>query len=148
MRDANELRSSRWTSNLTSKACGLCLAISAAISCSFSNAPSCAVVGGLILGIGAQVFILPYLDSITGFIVLFVAVSAVAAWFAASSPRLSYFGVQIIVAFYLINLQGFKEQISLGVARDRVVAHIRPALGHARVDRNEESVHFQSAMAG
>jgi multidrug resistance protein MdtO len=29
--------------------------------------------------------------------------------------------VQIIVAFYLINLQEFKEQISLGVARDRVV---------------------------
>jgi multidrug resistance protein MdtO len=80
-----------------------------------------AVVGGLILGIGAQLFILPYLESITGFIVLFVAVSAVGAWFATSSPRLSYFGVQIIVAFYLINLQGFKEQISLGVARDRVV---------------------------
>jgi multidrug resistance protein MdtO len=80
-----------------------------------------AVVGGLLFGIGAQVFILPYLDSITGFTVLFVAVSAVAAWFATSSPRLSYFGVQIIVAFYLINLQEFKEQISLGVARDRVV---------------------------
>jgi multidrug resistance protein MdtO len=29
--------------------------------------------------------------------------------------------VQIIVAFYLINLQEFREQISLGVARDRVV---------------------------
>jgi multidrug resistance protein MdtO len=80
-----------------------------------------AVVGGLIFGIGAQVFILPYLDSITGFTVLFVAVSAVAAWFATSSPRLSYFGVQIIVAFYLINLQEFREQISLGIARDRVI---------------------------
>jgi multidrug resistance protein MdtO len=80
-----------------------------------------AVVGGFVFGIGAQVLILPYLDSITGFTVLFVAVSTVAAWFATSSPRLSYFGVQIIVAFYLINLQEFKEQISLGVARDRVV---------------------------
>jgi uncharacterized membrane protein required for colicin V production len=29
--------------------------------------------------------------------------------------------VQIIVAFYLINLQEFKEQISLGIARDRVI---------------------------
>jgi multidrug resistance protein MdtO len=80
-----------------------------------------AIVGGFLFGIGAQVFILPYLDSITGFTVLFVAVSIVAAWFATSSPRLSYFGVQIIVAFYLINLQEFKEQISLGVARDRVI---------------------------
>jgi multidrug resistance protein MdtO len=80
-----------------------------------------AVVDGFIFGIGAQVCILPHLDSITGFTVLFVAVSAVAPWFATSSPRLSYFGVQIIVAFYLINLQEFREQISLGIARDRVV---------------------------
>jgi multidrug resistance protein MdtO len=29
--------------------------------------------------------------------------------------------VQIIVAFYLINLQEFREQISLGIARDRVI---------------------------
>jgi multidrug resistance protein MdtO len=34
---------------------------------------------------------------------------------------LAYFGVQIIVDFYLINLQEIKEQISLGIARDRVV---------------------------
>jgi multidrug resistance protein MdtO len=70
---------------------------------------------------GAQIVILPYLDSIAQFTALFVAVSAVGAWFATSSPRLAYFGVQISVAFYLINLQEFKEQISLGVARDRVV---------------------------
>jgi multidrug resistance protein MdtO len=78
-------------------------------------------VGGFLLGMGAQIVILPYLDSIAGFTVLFVAVSAVGAWFATSSPRLAYFGVQMIVAFYLINLQEFKEQISLGIARDRVV---------------------------
>jgi multidrug resistance protein MdtO len=80
-----------------------------------------AVVGGVLFGMGAQILILPYLDSIGGFTVLFIAVSIVAAWFATSSPRLAYFGVQIIVAFYLINLQEFKEQTSLGVARDRVV---------------------------
>jgi multidrug resistance protein MdtO len=34
---------------------------------------------------------------------------------------LSYFGVQIVVAFYLINLQEFRIQTSLAVARDRVV---------------------------
>jgi multidrug resistance protein MdtO len=78
-------------------------------------------VGGFLFGMGAQIVILPYLDSIAEFTVLFVAVSAVGAWFATSSPRLAYFGVQIIVAFYLVNLQEFKEQISLGIARDRVV---------------------------
>jgi multidrug resistance protein MdtO len=80
-----------------------------------------AAVGGFLFGIGAQVFILPSLDSIAGFTVLFVVVSVIAAWFATSSPRLSYFGIQIVVAFYLVNLQEFKAQISLGVARDRVV---------------------------
>jgi multidrug resistance protein MdtO len=38
-----------------------------------------------------------------------------------SSPRLSYFGIQMALAFYLINLQEFKIQTSLEVARDRVL---------------------------
>ena len=79
-----------------------------------------AIVGGVVVGMGAQVFILPYLDSITGFTLLFVVVTGIAAWFATSSPRLSYFGVQFAVAFYLIHLQEFTIQTSLAVARDRV----------------------------
>ena len=38
-----------------------------------------------------------------------------------SSPRLSYFGLQVALAFYLMNLSEFKIQTSLAVARDRVV---------------------------
>lgn len=79
-----------------------------------------AFVGGVILGFGAQVFLLPAIDSIVGFLLLFIAVSIFAAWITTSGPRLSYFGVQIAVAFYLINLQEFKFQTSLAVARDRV----------------------------
>jgi multidrug resistance protein MdtO len=80
-----------------------------------------AIVGGFILGIGSQIFILPYLDSAFGFIILFIAVTAFASWFLTSSPRLSYFGVQVALAFYLINLQEFKIQTSLTIGRDRVV---------------------------
>jgi multidrug resistance protein MdtO len=80
-----------------------------------------AVVGGFVLGMGSQIFILSYIDSIGGFVLLFVAVTALAAWFMTSSPRLSYFGIQVAVAFYLINLSEFKMQTSLEVARDRVV---------------------------
>jgi multidrug resistance protein MdtO len=80
-----------------------------------------AIFGGFLIGMGSQVFILPYCDSIAGFLVLFVAVSALSSWFVTSSPRLSYFGIQAAVAFYLINLDGFKMEISLAVARDRVV---------------------------
>lgn len=78
-------------------------------------------VGGFVLGMGSQIFILPYLDSIVGFTLLFVAVTAFSSWFLTSSPRLSYFGLQVALAFYLINLQEFKIQTSIAVARDRVV---------------------------
>lgn len=80
-----------------------------------------AIVGGLIVGIGAQIFILPHIDSIGGFTVLLAVVATLSAWIATSSPRLSYFGVQVAAAFYLVNLQEFKFQPSLAVARDRVV---------------------------
>ena len=79
------------------------------------------IAGGLVLGIGSQVFILPQLDSIAGFTVLFVFVTALSSWFMTASPRLSYFGLQMALAFYLINLQEFKIQTSLEVARDRVL---------------------------
>lgn len=72
-------------------------------------------------GMGAQIFILPYVNTIFGFTLLFVFVTVVSAWFMTSSPRLSYFGVQVALAFYLINLQEFAVVTSLSVARDRVV---------------------------
>jgi multidrug resistance protein MdtO len=80
-----------------------------------------AVVGGFLIGMGSQVFILPYLDSIAGFTIFFVVVTAFASWFMTSSPRLSYFGVQIAVAFCLIHLNSFAIEPSLSIARDRVV---------------------------
>ncbi len=80
-----------------------------------------AVVGGFLVAMGSQVFILPHLDSIAGFTILFVLVTAFASWFMTSSPRLSYFGVQIAVAFYLIHLNSFAIEPSLSIARDRVV---------------------------
>ena len=79
-----------------------------------------AVIGGIFFGMGAQIFVLPYLNSIVGFTVLFVVVTGIAAWIATSTPRLSYLGVQLALAFYLINLQEFAIQTSLSIARDRV----------------------------
>ncbi len=77
-------------------------------------------IGGFIFGMGAQIFVLPYLDSITGFAVLFAVVTAISAWMATATPRLSYLGLQMALAFYLINLQEFAPQYSLSIARDRV----------------------------
>ena len=80
-----------------------------------------AAVGGFIFGMGSQIFILPYIESIGGFTILFALVTAIGCWFMTSSPRLSYFGVQLAFAYYLINLQEFAIQTSLSIARDRVV---------------------------
>jgi multidrug resistance protein MdtO len=79
-----------------------------------------AIIGGIIFGMGAQIFVLPYLDSITGFTLLFMAVTAISSWIATASAKLSYLGVQLALAFYLINLQEFTIQTSLAIARDRV----------------------------
>ncbi len=80
------------------------------------------VVGGLLIGMGSQVFILPYLDSITAFTILFVLVTTLAAWFMTSSPRLSFFGLQMAVVYFVINMQKWARETSLVVARDRIAA--------------------------
>ena len=79
------------------------------------------VVGGLLLGISAQILILPGIDSIFGFALFFAAGTAFAAWFATSSPRLSFFGVQIALSFYFVNLQDPHIQTNLTVPRDKVM---------------------------
>jgi multidrug resistance protein MdtO len=80
-----------------------------------------ALIGGFVIGIGSQIFILPNLESIAGFTILFIMVTVLSSWFMTCSPRLSYFGLQVALAFYLINVQEFAVQTSLSVARDRVV---------------------------
>ena len=79
-----------------------------------------ALAGGA-LGMAAQIFILPGIDSIVGFTLLFLAVTCLGAWIMSSGPRLSYFGLQLLVAYYLINVSEFTIQTSLSIARDRVI---------------------------
>jgi multidrug resistance protein MdtO len=79
------------------------------------------VTGGLVMGISAQILILPGIDSIFGFALFFAAGTAIAAWFATSSPRLSYFGVQMALSFYFVNLQDSQIQTDLTIARDKVI---------------------------
>jgi multidrug resistance protein MdtO len=79
------------------------------------------VAGGLVLGISAQILILPAIDGIFGFALFFAAGTAIASWFATASPRLSFFGVQMALAFYFVNLQDFQIQTDLTIARDKVI---------------------------
>ena len=80
-----------------------------------------ATLGGFVFGMGSQIFVLPYIDSITGFALLFATVTGIAAWISTSSSRLSYAGLQLALAFYLINLSEFTIQTSLTTARDRSI---------------------------
>ncbi|HTV58739.1 MAG TPA: FUSC family protein [Verrucomicrobiae bacterium] len=80
-----------------------------------------AIVGGFVFAMGAQIFILPHVDSVGGFTIIFVMVTATAAWFMTGSSRVSYFGLQLALAYYLVHLQEFAFQSSLSITRDRVV---------------------------
>jgi multidrug resistance protein MdtO len=78
-----------------------------------------AIVGGLILGLGAEVFLFPLMDSITSLVIVVGAVAFLAAWIAAG-PRFNYAGIQIAFAFYLVALSGFTTPTELAPARDRL----------------------------
>lgn len=79
-----------------------------------------AFAGGA-LGIASLIFILPSIDSITGISLLLAAGTALSAWFWTASPRISYFGIQMALGFYLTVLQEFSEGTSLEPPRDRLV---------------------------
>ncbi len=74
------------------------------------------LVGALIFGIGSQVFLLPLLDTVFGFTMVFAAATAVAAWCATASPRLAYFGRQLALAYDVATFQGFSVRTPLAAA--------------------------------
>jgi len=80
-----------------------------------------AVIGGFVFGLGSQIFILPYIDSIVGLAILLACVTGVAAYVATSSARLSYVGLQIAFAYYLINVTSFDISRDLTIGRDRAI---------------------------
>ena len=78
-----------------------------------------AVGGGT--GIFALMYLLPHVDTLGGFWVVFAAGTAGAAWVNFGSPRVSYGGYQVGLAFYKVILQGWGQVTELTVARDRLI---------------------------
>jgi multidrug resistance protein MdtO len=76
------------------------------------------ILGGLILGIGAEAFLFPHMDSITSLVILVGCVAFLSAW-VAGGRRFGYVGLQIAFAFYLTALAGFTAPTELAPARDR-----------------------------
>jgi multidrug resistance protein MdtO len=79
-----------------------------------------AAVGGA-MALVALVYILPNVDGIGGFLMVFGAGCAIAAWAHAGSPRIAYGGYQVGLAFWKATLQGFAVALSAQVLRDRLI---------------------------
>lgn len=65
------------------------------------------ILGGVVLSFGSHGLLLPFVDSITGFILQFSVIAAAAAWVATSSPRLSYAGTLGAMGFFFPMVTGF-----------------------------------------
>lgn len=65
------------------------------------------IVGGIVFGFGSHGLLLPFVDSIIGFILQFAVIAALAAWVATSSPRLSYAGTLGAMGFFFPMVTGF-----------------------------------------
>lgn len=79
------------------------------------------VLGACAIGFAAQTIILPQIDSILSYTLLFASVIFLGAWIATSGPRIAYCGVQIVLAYELVNLNRFSLNPSLVPARDTVL---------------------------
>src|SRR5262249_2250476 len=75
-------------------------------------------VGGA-MGILGLMYVLPHVETLGGFWAVFAIGTAVAAWVNFGSPRVSYGGYQVGLAFYKVILQGWGPVTELTVARDR-----------------------------
>jgi multidrug resistance protein MdtO len=77
-------------------------------------------IGGLILALGATVFLFPCMDSITSLVLLTAAVALLSAW-VAGGRNFSYVGLQIAFSYYLVVFAGFSAPTELAPARDRLI---------------------------
>lgn len=79
------------------------------------------VFGACVLGFASQSLILPQIDSLFSFALLFASVIALGAWVGTSGPRIAFAGIQIVLAYDLVNLNHFTITTSLVPARDTVL---------------------------
>jgi multidrug resistance protein MdtO len=79
-----------------------------------------AIIGGMIFGLGATVFLFPYMDSITSLVVLVAVIAFISGW-CAQGRQFSYVGLQIAFSFYLVAFEGSSAPTQLAPARDRLI---------------------------
>jgi multidrug resistance protein MdtO len=73
------------------------------------------------LGLGAILLLMPLMTDLGDLFLLLAPVTFLAAWVGYGSERISYAGLQISLAFYLVVLQGYGPTIDMKTARDRTI---------------------------
>jgi multidrug resistance protein MdtO len=79
------------------------------------------ILGAGVFGLGTEVFILPQVDNLAQFALLFASVVWIGSWIATSGPRIAYSGFQIVLSYSLVNLNKFTINTSPVPARDAVL---------------------------
>ncbi len=79
------------------------------------------IIGAGVIGLGTEVFILPQLNTLAEFALLFASVVWIGSWIATSGPRIAFVGFQIVLSYSLVNLNRFTINTSLVPARDAVL---------------------------
>jgi multidrug resistance protein MdtO len=73
------------------------------------------------LGLGAILLLMPDMTDLGDLLLLLAPVTLLSAWITYGSERISYAGLQIGLAFYLVVLQGYGPTIDMYTARDRTI---------------------------
>jgi multidrug resistance protein MdtO len=76
---------------------------------------------GAALGLGTLVLLMPWMSEIGELLLVLAPVTLLAAWVTYGTPRISYAGLQIGIAFYLVVLNGVGPTVDLSTAKDRVI---------------------------
>ena len=79
------------------------------------------IVGAGVIGLGTEVFILPQLNTIAEFTLLYASVVWIGSWIATSGPRIAFAGFQIVLSYSLVTLNRFTINTSLVPSRDAVL---------------------------
>lgn len=79
------------------------------------------ILGAGVIGVGTEILVLPQLDTLPQFAILFAAVVWLGSWVATSGPRIAFSGFQIVLAYNLVTLNRFTINTSLVPARDQVL---------------------------
>jgi multidrug resistance protein MdtO len=72
-------------------------------------------------GLGAILLLMPLMTDLGDLLLLLAPVTLLAAWIGYGSERISYAGLQIGLAFYLVVLQGYGPTVDMYTARDRTI---------------------------